>query len=75
MAITREHEYTRNLSAESRQKKSVYDQEYAKQNVRRVSIPFNLTVEHDAKLYEYLGTVDNKTQYIKDLVENDMAGK
>ena len=50
-----------------------YQQEYIKDNIKFVSIPFNMRNEEDAELYEYLNHIDEKkATYIKALIRADM---
>lgn len=67
----------RNLGPESLQKKSAYDQEYARIYIKRKLLPFNMRVDEDAKIWDWLGEQGNFTQYIKRLIRADMdkAGK
>ena len=53
--------------------KSAYDKEYAKKHITRKFIPFNDTVNEDAELLAWLATKDNVTQYIKELIRDDMT--
>ena len=55
--------------------KKYYDQEYNKLYIKRKFIPFNVTIREDCELLDYLGTVGNVTQYIKDLIRADMKAK
>lgn len=49
-----------------------YQQGYIKENIKFVSIPFNMRNEEDAELYEYLGQIEEKkTVYIKQLIRQD----
>ena len=51
-----------------------YQQEYIKDNIKFVSVPFNLRNQEDAELYEYLNHIDGKkATYIKRLIREDMA--
>ena len=53
--------------------KGKYDKEYAKAHITRKFIPFNDTVPEDAKLLAWLSTKANVTQYVKQLIIDDMA--
>ena len=55
-----------------KERKARYDMEYARKNIRRKEIPFNLTQPEDAELFRYLENQWNVTQYIKDLIRKDM---
>ena len=52
--------------------KNKYDQEYAKEHIKRKHIPFNDMNSDDAELLAWLGTKDNVTAYIKQLIRADM---
>ena len=54
-------------------KKAEYDMQYAKENVVRKFIPFNKKVESDAEMLDFLATKENITQYIKNLIREDMT--
>lgn len=53
--------------------KGKYDKEYAKAHITRKFIPFNDTVPEDAELLAWLSTKANITQYVKQLIIDDMA--
>ena len=53
--------------------KGKYDQEYNRAHIRRKFIPFNDTVPEDAELLAWLSTKANVTQYVKQLIREDMA--
>ena len=53
--------------------KAQYDKEYAKKHITRKFIPFNNTVSEDAELLAWLATKDNVTQYVKELIRDDMT--
>ena len=55
-----------------KERKARYDMEYARKNIRRKEIPFNLTQPEDAELFRHLESQENFTQYIKDLIRKDM---
>ena len=52
--------------------KGKYDKEYAKAHITRKFIPFNDTVPEDKELLSWLDTVGNVTQYVKNLIREDM---
>ena len=52
--------------------KSKYDQEYAKEHIRRKHIPFNDTDPEDMLLWDWIRKQPNATQYIKKLIREDM---
>ena len=53
--------------------KAEYDKEYNRTHITRKFIPFNDTVPEDAKLLAWLSTKANVTQYVKQLIIDDMA--
>ena len=57
-----------------KERKARYDMEYARKNIRRKEIPFNLTQPEDEELFRHLEIQGNVTQYIKDLIRKDMEG-
>ena len=52
--------------------KGQYDQEYNKAHITRKFIPFNDQNPDDAELLSWLSGVDNVTQYVKQLIRDDM---
>ena len=54
------------------EQKSAYDQEYIRKNVKRKLIAFNMTKERDRNLWNWLESQPEMTQYIKNLIEQDM---
>ena len=57
---------------DQKERKARYDMEYARKNIRRKEIPFNMTQPDDAELFQHLENKGNFTQYIKDLIRKDM---
>jgi antitoxin component of RelBE/YafQ-DinJ toxin-antitoxin module len=57
---------------DQKERKARYDMEYARKNIRRKEIPFNLTQPEDEELFRYLESQRNFTQYIKDLIRKDI---
>lgn len=57
---------------DQKERKARYDMEYARKNIRRKEIPFNLTQPEDEELFRHLERQGNFTQYIKDLIRKDM---
>ena len=50
-----------------------YQQTYIKDNIKFVSVPFNLKHEDDSELYDYLNQIEEKkASYIKRLIREDM---
>ena len=60
--------------SEQKQKKTAYDIQYARDNITRKFIPFNKTVESDAKMLAWLDKQGKRkvTKYIKGLIQKDM---
>ena len=52
--------------------KGTYDKQYAKDHIKRKFIPFNDTVPEDQELLSWLATKPNVTQYVKQLIREDM---
>ena len=52
--------------------KGSYDKEYAKKHIKRKFIPFNDTVPGDQMILSWLKTKKNVTQYVKQLIIDDM---
>ena len=55
--------------------KGKYDQQYNREHVKRLFIPFNDQIPEDVEMREWLEQVGNKTQYIKQLIRDDMNRK
>lgn len=51
-------------------RKTEYNLEYAKKNVRQVNLKFNLNTDTD--ILEQLDSVDNIQNYIKTLIRSDI---
>lgn len=50
-----------------------YQQKYIKDNIKFISVPFNLKQEEDFELYNYLDQIEEKkAPYIKRLIREDM---
>lgn len=52
--------------------KSKYDQQYNRDHITRKFIPFNDTNPEDAELLAWVNNQGNVTQYIKQLIREDM---
>ena len=52
--------------------KGKYDMQYAKENIKRKHIPFNVNNPEDRELLDYLESKENMTAYIKELIRRDM---
>lgn len=48
------------------------DKEYIKESMKRLELKFNQNVAEDVEMYDYLSALDNKTAYIKALIQADM---
>jgi hypothetical protein len=57
---------------EDKKRKAQYDMAYARKNIRRKEIPFNLTQPEDEELFRHLESQENITHYIKNLIREDM---
>lgn len=67
MAMTSKEHYDRYKELHLKAKKN-FDQK-----LKKLHIAFNIVdIEEDITIYEYLQTKENKTQYIKDLIKQDM---
>lgn len=53
--------------------KSTYDKNYNKSNVTRLFIGFNHNKPDDAEMLEWIRKKENYSQYIKDLIRQDMT--
>lgn len=60
-------------SEESKQQMKQYNLKYVKENVRQYM--FKLNKKLDAELVTYLDGMENRNQYIKDLILKDMENK
>lgn len=49
-----------------------YQQQYIRDNIKFVSVPFNLKNQEDSELYDYLKQVEKKATYIKGLIRKDL---
>ena len=47
--------------------------QYAKENIKRKHIPFNVNNPEDRELLDYLESKENMTAYIKELIRRDMT--
>ena len=52
--------------------KSTYDKEYAKEHIKRKHIPFNTSIPDDSEMLEWLSSKGNISQYVKELIREDM---
>ena len=52
--------------------KGEYDKQYNKDHIKRKFIPFNDNVPEDQEILEWLATKPNVTQYVKQLIREDM---
>lgn len=57
---------------DKKERKALYDMAYARKNIRRKEIPFNLTQSEDVELFRHLESMENVTEYIKNLIREDM---
>lgn len=49
-----------------------YDKEYKKNNIKKVSIEFNVNNQEDVELLEFLKSKENKQSYIKSLIKKEV---
>ena len=65
------------LSDDAKRKKTAYDSKYIMENVVQRKIIFNKAVAEDVEMLEWLDGHENKNQYVKELIREDMrkAGK
>ena len=53
-----------------------YQQGYIRDNIKFVSVPFNLRKKDDGELYDHLDSIEEKkATYIKRLIREDMENK
>ena len=60
------------LTERGKQNKKAYDKKYMKDRVKQRTIGFNQGDPEDMKMYHWIGSKPNGTQYIKELVREDM---
>lgn len=61
------------LKPEAKERKYSYDQQYLKENISSVNVPFNKRKPEDQIIYEWLNSrSEGKTAYIKRLILEDM---
>ena len=53
--------------------KKEYDLQYMKDHIRRRLLPFNMDKPEDKAMWEWLDKADNITEYIKQLIKDDMT--
>lgn len=56
----------------TKEQKAAYDKQYMKENVVRKLLAFNMVNDRDRELLEHLNSQRNITEYIKNLIEQDM---
>ena len=61
--------------AERAAKYRAYRNAYVHKNVKQIVLRFNMTMEEDVEIYDYLVTQDNITQYIKALIKKEKEKK
>lgn len=52
--------------------KSAYDQQYTKENIARKLLTFNRNNPSDIRLFDWINSQGNATEYIKRLIREDM---
>ena len=55
-----------------KKEKAQYDRAYMRENILRKIIGFNKTKPEDMELWDWLGQQENVTEYIKNLIREDM---
>ena len=60
------------LKPEQKAKKAAYDKQYMKEHVVRKLLAFNITNDRDRELLEHINSQTNATEYIKNLIMEDM---
>ena len=56
----------------TKEQKTAYDIQYAREHIKRKIIPFNVEKYDDLLLLEWLSQQENITEYIKQLIRKDM---
>ena len=55
-----------------KKEKAQYDRAYRRENILRKIIGFNKNKPEDMELWDWLGQKENVTEYIKNLIREDM---
>lgn len=58
------------MKEETKKKKSLYDLNYKKKNIKRINLDLNFNTDLD--IINYLQTKENKNAYIKALIRQEM---
>ena len=62
-------------SEQAKNRKQAYDTQYIKEHIKLKTIAFNNSIPEDMKLLEWVEKQKNQTQYVKDLIRDDMIDK
>lgn len=58
------------MKEETKKKKSLYDLDYKKKNIKRINLDLNYNTDLD--IIEFFKTIENKSAYLKALIRKDM---
>lgn len=58
------------MKEETKKKKSLYDLDYKKKNIKRINLDLNYNTDLD--IIEFFKTIENKNAYLKALIRKDM---
>lgn len=58
------------MKEETKKKKSLYDLDYKKKNIKRINLDLNCNTDLD--IIEFFKTIENKNAYLKALIRKDM---
>lgn len=58
------------MKEEAKKKKSVYDLNYKKKNIKRINLDLNFNTDLD--IINFLQTKENKNAYLKSLIRQEM---
>lgn len=58
------------MKEETKKKKSIYDLNYKKKNIKRINLDLNFNTDLD--IINYLQTKENKNAYLKALIRQEM---
>lgn len=58
------------MKEETKKKKSLYDLDYKKKNIKRINLDLNHNTDLD--IIDYFESIENKNAYLKALIRKDM---
>lgn len=58
------------MKEETKKKKSLYDLDYKKKNIKRINLDLNYNTDLD--IIDYFESIENKNAYLKALIRKDM---